>query len=547
MTDVPPDEPRDLPPGDTPDTAAGTGATGSVPGARRAAKSRRAEKPSRAERARRKERPAPGPRAEGTRSRRSGRSGRGDRPARSTAATLPGKGTALGATSAVLAVGALALAVTTGSGAQGRPEALQVGDLVSHQTIACPSQPAPGSNSTYAEGTLGVVGLGSGGDVRQGPVADSGTTLKAPTRGRLTTLDGTSAAAVVTATGQLAAGLFGFRADVNSQAGTLAVTPCLAPRASWWFTGGGAGLDHASNLHLTNVDNGPAVVDLRVLGPNGEVETIGTRGITIAPGDEKSIPLGTIAPQTDELTLGVHASRGRVLASVDDAYAPSPGAAQGREFLRGDVDPSRVVRIAGLPTRASERTLVIANPSDRDAVVDVEAAGKSGRFVPAGLDSQVVPPGTTLAVKLPRSVGEGDATALQLHSQVPVLGTVRSVDGNDVTDAPPVLPIDGEAAAPVLRGARASVQLTAGSAPAKATVTAYDASGNEVESTTIKVAPRATASWTPKKKGAAYVDVAPLAGSVHGAVVYQGAGVSAFPLVPLPIRLVQPIVVQALR
>jgi hypothetical protein len=536
MTDVPPD----VPPG----------------GARRAAKSRRAEKPSRAERARRKE---SAPAAERPRSSRrkqaepaaEGRSQRVSRPTRSLRppriAAVADAGAPVRVTGAVLAVGALALALTTGSGAQGRPEATQVGDLVSHQTIACPSQPAPGgATSTFVEGTLGVVGLGSGGDVRQGPVADSGTTLKTPVRGRLSTLEGTSAAAVLTATGQLAAGLFGYRVDESGNGGTLAVAPCLAPRASWWFTGGGASLDHSSRLELANVDAGPAVVDLRVLGPDGEVETVGTRGITIAPGQEKSVPLDSIAPQTADLTLGVHATRGRVLASVDDGYAPVPGAAQGREFLRGDVDPSRVVRIAGLPTRASARTLLISNPSDQDAVVDVEAAGKSGRFVPAGLDSQVVPPGTTVSVKLPGSVGQGDATALLLRSQVPVLGTVRSVDGNDVTDAPAVLPIDGEAAAPVLRGARAFVQLTAGSARAKATVTAYDARGNEAGRTTLSVPPRATASWSPANR-AAYVDVAPLSGAVHGAVVYRGTGVTAFPLIPLPIRLVQPIVVQSLR
>ena len=62
----------------------------------------------------------------------------------------------------------------------------------------------------------------------------------------------------VDAEGEAAAGLFGFRTDTSSGAG--AVSACVAPRNSWWFTGLGADLDHSSQLVLTNLDPGPAVV-----------------------------------------------------------------------------------------------------------------------------------------------------------------------------------------------------------------------------------------------------------------------------------------------
>ncbi|MGZ4744758.1 MAG: DUF5719 family protein [Oryzihumus sp.] len=510
------------------------------PGARRAAKSRRAEKPSRADRARRakQEPPATPPAA---RSRRAGGGpGRPERKPRTPA--LPGAGGGLRATAAVLVVAAVALAATTGSGATGRPAATQVGDLVSHQTIACPSgTPASGLTSRFAAGTLGAQGLGSGGAVRQGPVADSGSGVSL-TRGRITDLSGVSGAAVLTATGQLAAGLFGFRVDSSRSAGTLATVPCQAPRADWWFTGAGATLDHRSQLVLANVDAGPAVVDVHVLGPHGPVDTVGTLGITLGPGDERTIPLDTIAPQNDEVAVSVHSSRGRVLASVSDGYAPSPGAQQGVEWLRGDVAPSRVVRIAGLPGRAQQRTLLVANPSDSEAVVDVDVAGGSGRYVPSGVGTQTVAPGAVQSLTLPPAVGNGQAFEVRLRSQVPVLGTVRSVVGSDSTDAPPVLPVSGESAAPVLSAARTSVELTAGTTKAAADVTAYDARGAKVDSTSLRIGQGTTVAWSPKR-GAAYVVVSPRSGSVHGAVVYEGQGVAAFPLVALPIQVVNPVVV----
>jgi hypothetical protein len=490
-------------------------------GARRAAKPRRGALPRRP----RSDRPTP-------------RRPRSDRPG----SRRPGGDRTSVVALALLALVAIAVALTSGPDASGRPEATQVGELVDHAVLACPAADAPGSmTSRFAVGVVGAPGLGSGGAIRQGPQTDSGSELDL-TRGRLVDLDGTSASPVLTGSGQLAAGLLGIRVDTSQRDATRATTPCVEPGAGWWFTGAGAGLDHASQLTLSNVDAGPAVVDLRVLGPDGPVDAVNTRGITIAPGDQRTIPLSDVAPQTDELSLGVTASRGRVLAAVSDGFAPRLGAAQGREWLRGDVTPSRRVRLAGLPGKADARTLLVANPSDSEAVVDVEVAGSGGRFVPAGLKTQTVPPGAVASIDLDKSIGKGEPTALRLRSQVPVLGSVRTVLGGDTTYAPQVLPLTGPAAAPVVAGATSTVQLTAGAQKASAEVVAYDERGNEVATTTLKVPATATAGWSPRKKGAAYLVVTPLTGSVNGAVVYQGGGVATYPLSPLPIRLDQPLV-----
>ena len=448
-------------------------------------------------------------------------------------------------------VGAGLTAVSAGSGTP-TPAGTVTGALVDRTTLACP-------DLTPARGTTTSVGLGlapapsdvqpaEGGTVTQGPVTSDGRPVDVR-RGSVVDLrpDGGPA---VDATGGAAAGLFGYRTD--SQGGrALGVTSCPAPRAQWWFTGAGAGLDHSSTLVLANVDPGPAVLDLKVLGPDGPVDTVATEGITVAPHSVKRVDLSEIAPQTAEIALSVSTSRGRVVASVDDHFAASPSAAPGQEWLSGTDLPSRTLRLAGVPGTRSAATLLVANPSELEAVVDVQLAGRSGSFAPTGLDAISVPPGAVETVDLSKVLPKKEPLALRLRSRVPVVASVRTVAGDDHSYATPVAPLVGPAAAPVVKGADATVQLTAGAVAAKATLRAYDAKGSEVDSTRLTVDATATATWSPKK-GAAYVVVEPGSpdgggGTLHGAVTYQGGGLASVPLTALPLRLERPRVHPGLR
>lgn len=450
---------------------------------------------------------------------------------------------------ALVGAGLTALAGGTGTATVG---AATTGALVNHTTFACP-------DATAARGTGSSVGLGlaptpadvrppSGGSVTQGPVTSDGRPVDVR-RGSVVDVrpDGGPA---VEATGGAAAGLFGFRTDTE-RGRTLAVDSCPAPRSQWWFTGAGAGLDHSSTLVLANVDPGPAVLDLHVLGPDGPVDTVATDGITLAPHSVKRVALSEIAPQTDELALQVSTSRGRVVASVDDRYSPRPSASQGQEWLSGTDVPSRTLRLAGLPATTDDSTLLVANPSDLEAVVDVRLAGKAGSFAPTGLDAVTVAPGTVESVDLSKVLPKKEPLALRLRSRVPVVASVRSVTGDDHSYATPVAPLVGPAAAPVVKGADPTVQLTAGAVAAKATVTAYDATGSKVDGTTLTVKATATATWSPKK-GAAYVVVEPASrgnggGTLHGAVTYTGGGAASVPLTALPLRVERPRVQPGLR
>ncbi len=444
----------------------------------------------------------------------------------------------------VVVVAALAVGLTLPTAEVATPPGARAGRLATHAVLACPADlAAKGARTGFAAAVAPLDGPGDAGRVRRGDRGGDGATLQLQ-RGGLARLSDAPQASVLTADGPVAAGLFGFRNDEVPDAGTQAVTLCAAPAGSWWFTGAGAGLDHSSQLLITNVDQGPAVVDLQVLGPRGEVGTVGSRGLTVGPGETKRLALSDVAPQTDEAAVGVTASRGRVVVSVSDAFAPVAAGEPGLEWLDGRTRPSRVVRLSGLPQHVTARTLLVANPSSREAVLHVQVAGADGEFVPTGLDGQRVPPGAVRTIDLGRRLGAKEAVQVQVRSQVRVLATVRSLVAGDTAYAPSVAPLSGPAAAPLLRKG-GTVQVTAGGLPAEAAVTAYDPSGAQVAARRLQVPASTTASWTPRK--GAYVVVQPLSGRVSGAVVYRGAGVSSVALHPLTLRYVQPTVMPGVR
>ncbi len=483
--------------------------------------------------------PVTGPAARGSR--------RAARPARTT-----GGHRVVAVALVALAAGTVAL---TAGGDPARPTTTpSVGRVVERTLLACPDAPVPG-------GVVSSVSLGlapaselddvpDGGTVEQGPVGEEPAPVDLA-RGVLRSVAGAGGPAA-RATRGAAAGLFGFRTD--EQDTTLAVARCPVPRAQWWFTGAGATLDHASTLVMSNLDPGPAVVDVRVLGPDGEVDTVGTQGITVEPGTTTVVELADIAPQTAEAAVSVSAARGRVVAAVSDTLAPRPGADPGREWLSGVDRPSRTLRLDGLPAGDRAHLLVVANPSDLEAVVEVEVAGSTGTFAPTGLDPVSVAPGAVDEVDLSDVVPQDEPVAVRLTSRVPVVASVRSRTRTDHQYAAPTRTLLGPAVAPLARDTTASVRLTAGAVGAQAELTAYDGRGERLAGTTLDVPAAATAAWTPrppKGRVPAYVVVRPVTGRVHGAVTYaagrDGTAVATVPLVALPFRVEEAAVVPAIR
>jgi hypothetical protein len=454
---------------------------------------------------------------------------------------------------AVLVVLSGALLLAAGA-VEPEPEpAPQAGAVpVDETTTACAAFPGAASGEAWTLAAP-LPDAGDGGSLVAGPVGGRTEPVDTAGRGALDRLDlaiGAEAAdgwaLGVAAEGEAAVGRGTFVADRARDTTALGVQECLAPRARWWFTGGGAGLDHTSTLVVANLDPGPAVIDVEVHGPDGPVDSVGTRGITLQPGEVQTLEMVDIAPQTDDLAVHVEASRGRVSAALADGFATEPAAEPGLEWLPVQADAAKVLRLAPLPQRADRRTLVVANPTDSEALADVEISTATGVFTPTDLPQLRVPPGAVVTADLGPSVGK-EAASVLLRSTVPLTGTVRSESGADATYAAAAPLLDGPSAAVLPEGAVPTLQLTAGDAGGTAEVATYSADGKEVDSSDLEVEPGTTLSWAPERR-AAYLVVTPGQGSVFGGVsLAGGAGVSQVPLRPLPVELRQPAVTPVVR
>lgn len=445
----------------------------------------------------------------------------------------------------LLVLAGVAITLTTSGRAVEERAGESVGVPVDHALQGCPRLPPPAQTKTELVTVAApVADLGSGGRIRHGAAGDdlASADPQPLKRGELLELapgPDTKPRLAIEANGSIAAGLSTFQVDQNPAAGTLAVTGCGSPQSTWWFTGAGATIDHSSELILSNLDPGPAVVDVRVLGPDGEIATLGTRGVTVPPASRTTIRLTDVAPQGEELAVSVVASRGRVVAAMSDAFAPEFGADAGAEWIPPQTSASRLVNLAGLPTKADSHSLVVANPSELEALVEIKVAGKAGSFTPTQ-DAQIrVGPGEVVSTDITKVIGR-DASAVTLRSRVPVTASIRSLDGGDSSYAGSVRPLTGPALVPVVGGASSSVLLSAGPEQATATITAYDQDGAKVDTTTLELDPGATSAWTPKR-GADYLVVAPERGEVFGALSLTGrVGVSQVPLVPVTVTLERP-------
>ncbi len=430
------------------------------------------------------------------------------------------------AAAAVVAAGVRPAPPSTPPSAHGQP--------VTDVLTACPQGSA---RARILAGSIPASTFGSSGRLRVRPVAGA-VQAQPVTRGRLISLAAERNGTVLETTGAGAPGSFGVLLDPDH--GTLSALRCTPPRATWWFTGAGATLDHTSELVIANVDAGPAVVDVRVLGRNGPVDSVGTRGITVPPHSVHTVSLTDIAPQGEDLAVEVHASRGRVAAAVSDSYAAAAGATAGRDWLPDQQRPSRVLRVAATPGNNSKQTLLLANPSPLTALVGVRLQGRTGAFAPTEHAQVEIPPGSTRAVDLTKAAGRGTA-ALLLHSRVPVLASVRSMSGGDTLHAGAVPTLEDPAAVAWTSGDHGRLLLTGGQLPSSATVAAYDQRGKQLDTTELRLTPRSTVTWKPPA-GAVYLTVSPEEGQVHGAVLVSGRGVAELPLVGLPMREARPVV-----
>ncbi|MGN6253305.1 MAG: DUF5719 family protein [Marmoricola sp.] len=299
---------------------------------------------------------------------------------------------------------------------------------------------------------------------------------------------------------------------------SVAATSCPSPRAEWWFPGAGAATRHRGVLTLSNPREGDAIVDVTVLGPQGPIDAPGLRGIRVASGRTVRLDLATVSAAYGDLAVHVSATRGLVAAALPERFSAAVLAPTVRDWVTAQPDTARHSTVLGLGGRGSTATLLVANPSSREAVVSLRLLTEGGVVAPKDRPTLTVPPGRVAAVAF-RDAVAAHAVGVRLSSQVPVSATVRSVQGRDEAYGVAAVPFGAAGVVGLPEGVAGDVRVVlAGPRAAGVQVTAYDGTGRVLDTRRADV-PARGAVTVPVPRGAAAVRLtAPASSGVRAAV-----------------------------
>lgn len=331
-------------------------------------------------------------------------------------------------------------------------------------------------------------------------------------------------AAVVVGREGMAPGLVATRVDERH----AAAVGCHEPRPETWFTGVGAASIHSSTLRLVNPDTGPAVAEVTVYGQHGLLDVPRLRGLTVPGGTVATIDLSKEAPVTGDLAIRVAVARGRLGASLLDSFTERTRTA---DWISAQYAPSLANTVVGIATGSGPRTLVVANPSDSEARVQVRVIGSRSTFVPEGFEELSVPPESVIVKNVAKFIGAAaakDTVGLLVTSTQPVTVAVRSLVDDELSSAVAVEAFSH--AGLVVPPGKAALQVAAPDLAGAAQVTAYSAVGKVLLDTRI-AARKLTGATLALPEGTAYVVVEADAPTLHGAVrVTSARGVVTLPL-----------------
>ncbi len=207
----------------------------------------------------------------------------------------------------------------------------------------------------------------------------------------------------------------------------LAAGACGTATGDAWIVGGETGTGRRASLLLTNAASAPAVVDVRLAGPDGPVDTPGARGLVVAPGQVRAVALGALAPAAGPLAVHVVARSGRVGALLHTARLRG-AVPDGVDDVSPSAAPARSLVVPGVSVLPGGRArLRIAATTAAEAVVRYRVVGVAGEEAQPGSGVVTVPAGGVAEVPLTLRPGH---YAAWLDADTPVVaGAVLTVAG----------------------------------------------------------------------------------------------------------------------
>lgn len=413
---------------------------------------------------------------------------------------------------------------------------------LTNATLSCPSTP----DGRASEDSLFAVSLGER-DGEAGGAADisvlDGTTARAfaslrrpgiPNVQRLSVAEGV--ATTITAEGTFAPGLTGaqWSGTAGGSSTGLAVTACQAPAAGWWFSGVDTSVGSSSRLVLTNPTPSTAVVDLGFYAPEGPVAVVGGRGVAVAPWSTRVLDLSGYAPGLDAVTLEVSAPRGRVVAATYTDKLAADHAA-GSDWVAASSPPATHLVVNAGHDGAGDKTLVITNPGDREALVQGTLLDSGGPFVPSQLAELRVGPGQVLVTDI-TGIAQDQSAAVSLTSSAPIVAglvdsAVKPADFSTTGSSPP---LTTPAVVPLIVGTTLKLAFSSSvRSGGKVVIDAFDDRGGTVSSQPLNLRGLTTQTWrAPTGRDVSYLRVSvAVEADIRAVALYAGKqGIAALPV-----------------
>lgn len=232
----------------------------------------------------------------------------------------------------------------------------------------------------------------------------------------------------VRANGVMAGGLEVEQTSAASSGGSrgLAGLRCVPPGIDTWFVGPGPVDAEKIELHLVNVDDQPAVVDLEAFSQDGPIDTTDAGGVSIKPHDSQVVTIGEsdeglagVVEEAETLALRVQSRQGRVAASLRIRMKDG----RGIDWIPAAEAPSVHLTVPGVPPGKGARQLLLAVPGDTDARVTMQVITEKGVFTPEGRDIVDAPAQTVTRLDLDR-VLNGKAAAVRINSDEPLVASL---------------------------------------------------------------------------------------------------------------------------
>lgn len=265
-------------------------------------------------------------------------------------------------------------------------------------------------------------------------------------------------AVVVRAEGDLAAGLAARWTTIwpHGRDRGVAAARCVQPGFDQWFLGPGPLGAEDLELHLTNVDDTPASVDLSALSGEGPLDTLDGQGVTVDPHTTRVVRvghsregLGDVVQAARDLALRVKATSGRVAAALRVRLSSGHGI----DWEPVAPTPATSLVLPGVPSGQGDRRLMVAVPGEESAKIRVRLVGPNGIVPLRGQDGASGRPRTVTTFDLQEALA-GRPAAVLVDSDKPVVAGFSASRGPDVafgTASAPLGPGTGPGAIPDAR------------------------------------------------------------------------------------------------